>query len=258
MKELQMKNWFEIENKANSPLKVAIVGDIGSNGISAAAFKKELDKFKGVEALEMDIYSQGGNMYDGLFMFDYLSHLPAHKTARVVNIAASAATLPLMAMDVVNMPANSKIMIHQPMATMFMADSDMLRKAASHMDDMQAVAVDIYQHKTKLSREKLSDMIKAETYMTAQEAKDLGFADKVTAQFGVDNRINDLDGITSLKEFENFLREAGGFSRTEATGIVAKAKGMFQREAEGSAEQQAINRLQAQLSGLKIPTSLTA
>ena len=251
-----MKSWFSVENKANNSVNVSIVGDIGANGVSVAAFKQEIDKYPSIENLNIDYYSQGGDMYDGLFMFDYLVSHPAHKTGRVVNIAASAATLPLMAMDVVNMPANSKIMIHQPMANLRMANSDFLRKAASHMDELQSIAIDIYQHKTKLPANQIEEMINKETYLNAQEAVDLGFADRVTPQFNVKNQAFSLDEISTIRDFETFLREVGGLSRSQATGIVAKAKTIFQREASNDVEKQQLDQLQAVLNRLSIPKSI--
>ena len=241
------KSWYEIENKSNNRVKIAIVGDIGEHGISASMFKAALDKHSDAEHLDFDIYSQGGNMYDGLYMFDYLSQHPAHKTARVVTIAASAATLPLMAMDVVNMPSNSKIMIHQPMANIHSANSDILRKVAGFMDEMQAVAIDIYQHKTKLNRNKLAEMINAETYMSAAEAKNLGFANAVLSPFAIKNHIDDVDLIESIRDLENYLRDAGGLSKSQATGIVAKAKTIMQREAGNDVQKQQLAELSARL-----------
>lgn len=252
-----MKKWFEIENKANNnQIKVSIVGDIGSNGLTAAMFKQSLDKHIGVESLQMDIYSQGGNMYDGLYMFDYLSQFPAIKTARVVNIAASAATLPLMAMDVVNMPANSKLMIHQPMAFIDGANSDLLRKAANHMDDMQSVAVDIYQLKTGLGRDKLQEMINAETYLTAHEAKHLGFADNVVGNYVVKNHAFDFEGVETIRDLESYLREVGNLSKSQAMGIMAKAKALFQREAGNDADEKQYQALQTVLNRVSIPKSI--
>lgn len=252
-----MKKWFEVENKAtNNALKVSIVGDIGSNGLNASAFKQALDKHIGIDSLEMDIYSQGGNMYDGLYMFDYLSQFPAHKTARVVNIAASAATLPLMAMDVVNMPSNSKIMIHQPMAFINGGSSDLLRKAANHMDDMQSVAVDIYQLKTGQGRDKLQEMINAETYMTAQEAKNLGFADNVIGNYAVKNQAFDFENVETVRDLESYLREAGNLSKSQAMGIMAKAKALFQRDAGNEADAKQYQALQAVLNRISIPKSI--
>jgi ATP-dependent Clp protease, protease subunit len=243
------KSWFEIENRANNSAKISIVGDIGSGGITASAFKSALEDLSGVENLDMDFYSSGGNMYDGLFMFDVLSSHPAHKTGRVVNIAASAATLPLMAMDVINMPSNSKIMIHQPMASIHAANSGVLRKVAGLMDDMQSVAVEIYQHKTKLSRDVLSEMVNSETYLTAEQAKNLGFADIVTSPFNIKNQANSLIEIKNIRDLEQHLRDSG-YTKKQAMEIIASCK------LSDSVADLDYTPISAKLNALTIPKSI--
>ncbi|MFK3035667.1 Clp protease ClpP, partial [Salmonella enterica subsp. enterica serovar Weltevreden] len=93
-------------------------------------------------------------------------------------IAASAATIIAMAGDKIIIPANAMMMIHNPW-TFDAGDSEELRSIAEMMDKVRNSILASYREKTGLSDEKLIELMDAETWFSADEAVELGFADEV-------------------------------------------------------------------------------
>ena len=262
-----MKSWYKIKNKSESVGQIAIHDEIGLWGISAAAFIAELRTLN-VKTIELSIHSPGGSVLDGLAMYNALTAHPAKIYGSVAGIAASAASFVLMAADVISMPADSFIMIHNAQGGAFGESSD-LRHMADIMDKLQSSISNIYQKRTGIDAATIADMMAVETWLTADEAQALGFADQVTGKIGVAAKASDfnqyfkalpfnntqnLGGIKTEREFEKFLRDSG-VSNSQATALVATAKTLFRGEPE-NAERQKLTELANKLSQFSIPTSL--
>lgn len=266
------KSWYSIQNKANNSAAISIHDEIGLWGVSAAQFIADVKALGDVREIRLSIHSPGGSVFDGLAMYNVLKAHPAMILGRVEGLAASAASFVLMAADTIEMPEDSFLMIHNAHGGAYGGAED-LRDMADLMEKVQATIANIYQARTGLDSKIIIDMMAEETWMTAKEAARLGFADLVSDAINVAAKADNfskyfktapfasasagLDSIDSLKEIENYLRDAG-LSRTEATAIVAKIGVIKQREAENSAEKQQLEHLRACLSALRIPKSLTA
>lgn len=265
------KSWYSINNKANSnTASISIHDEIGLWGISAAQFLSDLKALGAVNKINLSIHSPGGNVLDGLAMYNALDAIPAAIHGKVEGIAASAASFVLMSADTIEMPEDSFLMIHNAMGGAI-GDSKTLREMADIIDKLQESIVNIYQKRTGLDKKILAEMMANETWMTAKEARDLGFADEISNAIEVAAKIGNFDkyfkampfdtsnkaieSIENIRDLEKHLRDSG-FSRTKATEIVAKIKASCQREADNGAEKQQLADLSARLSRLNIPKSL--
>jgi ATP-dependent protease ClpP protease subunit len=152
-------------------------GETVENTISQYAIFKELDKLKDAKKITLHINSIGGSAYAGIAINTRLRMLSAHKTAIVEGIAASVATLIMLAGDEIKIPAGAGIMIHDPLVSLrgFYSLADM-EKAVTAMQTMKKQAAAIYSEKTGKSEDEISRLMTAETWYTGTEAVKEGFA----------------------------------------------------------------------------------
>lgn len=263
-----MKSWYSIKNKTENTASLSIHDEIGLWGVSASQFIHDL-KAQSVKTIDLSIHSPGGNLLDGFAMYNALINHPAKIYARVEGIAASAASLVLMAADMISMPEDSFLMIHNPHGGAYGQSAD-LREMADIMDKMQASIANIYSKRTGIGAFDIVKMLNAETWLNANEAQKLGFADHVTDRINVAAKAsnfanhfknlpftveNDLNSIETERDYEKFLRDSG-ISRSQATALVAKAKRVFHRddEQQSGRQHQALTDLSAKLEKFKFPT----
>jgi ATP-dependent Clp protease protease subunit len=151
-------------------------------GISAQAFVNELQSLKGISTLEVRINSIGGSVIEAMGIYNALLAFPAKdKIVYVDGLAASAASFIAMAGTRIVMAESAMMMVHSPWATTGGNAAD-LRAMADLLDKNETTLVNIYSKRTKQDETKIRAMLAAETFMTAQECLDLGFADEIAGQ----------------------------------------------------------------------------
>ena len=111
-------------------------------------------------------------------IYNMLINYKGNVTVKIDGIAASAASVIAMAGTKVLMSPVSVIMIHNP-ATIAWGDSAEMQKAISMLDEVKESIINAYEVKTGLSRAKLSHLMDAESWMNANKALELGFADGI-------------------------------------------------------------------------------
>jgi ATP-dependent protease ClpP protease subunit len=139
-------------------------------------FAKDLKALGEVKNIHVHINSYGGNVSAGSAIYSLLKQHQAHVTVHVDGFALSAASVIAMAGDVVIMPGNAMMMIHNP-SVMSCGNAAALRKDAETLDKLRCSMVSVYREKTGLSSEEITEMLDAETWFTADEAVGKGFAD---------------------------------------------------------------------------------
>lgn len=107
-----------------------------------------------------------------------LMNYKGNVTVKIDGIAASAASVIAMAGNKVIVSPVSMIMIHNP-ATIAFGDTSEMQKAIAMLDEVKESIINAYEIKTGLSRAKLSHLMDAETWMDANSAIELGFADEI-------------------------------------------------------------------------------
>ena len=247
-----MKSWYSIKAMAGKAIDIDVHDESGLWGVSAKDFCEELCSHSDVSEINLSINSPGGNAFDGLAMYHALIKHSATVNASVLGVAASAASIVLMAGDTISVPEDAFVMIHNPWS--FAAgDADELRDTADFLDKIRDSLVSIYAKRTGMENQDIVELLDNETWLNGTQAKELGFADEVTNQkvaalangfakhfkqvpVALQNQetiAEQIGGIDSAKEFEHFLREAGGFSKGMSQALTARAKALHLSESDG-------------------------
>jgi ATP-dependent protease ClpP protease subunit len=172
-----MKKWYDIKNQSGRAT-IDIFGIIGDS-IDAQSFKVALDALGDVGEIELNMHSRGGSAFEGLAIHSMLAAHPARITANVNGLAASIASIIIMAANTVQIAENSFIMIHNPSAAAS-GSSDELRRLADLSDQLRDQVISVYHKKTSIDPKELGKMMDNETWMNGREAHRLGFVDVVT------------------------------------------------------------------------------
>ena len=164
-----------------APRELELYGTIAEESwfdddITPAMFREEL--FAGSGPITVWINSPGGDCIAASQIYTMLMDYRGDVTVKIDGIAASAASVIAMAGTEVLMSPTSLIMIHNP-ATIAMGDHEDMQKAIAMLDEVKESIINAYEIKTSLSRAKLSHLMDAETWMNANKAVELGFADGV-------------------------------------------------------------------------------
>ena len=144
--------------------------------VTPQMFRNEL--FSGKGPITLWINSPGGDCIAASQIYTMLMDYPDEVTVKIDGIAASAASVIAMAGTKVLMAPTALIMIHNP-ATITMGDHEDMKRAIEMLDEVKESIINAYEIKTGVSRIKLSHLMDAETWMNANKAIELGFADDV-------------------------------------------------------------------------------
>ncbi len=144
--------------------------------ITPAQFRDEL--FSGTGDVVIWLNSPGGDCVAASQIYAMLMDYPGNVTVKIDGIAASAASVIAMAGTSVLMAPTAMMMIHNP-ATIAMGDHEDMRKAIEMLDEVKESIINAYEIRTGLSRAKISHMMDATTWMNANKAIELGFADDI-------------------------------------------------------------------------------
>lgn len=154
-----------------------ILEEIGMWGVQAKDFMAQL---KGVKAktLNVEISSPGGDVFAGIAIYNALRASGKEIVVKVMGVAASAASLIAMAGDKIIMPKNSFMMVHNPWS-FSMGNAEELRETANQLDKVGGALLATYAAKTGLPEDELKTMLATDTWLTADEALEKGFATEV-------------------------------------------------------------------------------
>ena len=174
-----MKNkWYNIQNKANKVAEVYIFDEIGSHGVTAQKFIEEI-KGLGDRPINIRINSLGGDVFNGMAIHNVLKKRTYNTTVYIEGIAASIATIIALGADEVIMAENSLFMIHNAWGGV-MGDAKEMRKSAATLEKISNELTEIYVKKTGLSYDAIAEMMDNETWLSADEAYELGFVDSIS------------------------------------------------------------------------------
>lgn len=162
--------------------EIEMMGDIVGNAFYQGdtdpdKVKNALKEAEGKDVL-ITVNSGGGSTIAGSAIYNMIDRYEGTVHADIIGIAASMATVIVSAADTVSMAENALYMIHNPWS-MAMGDSDDMKKQADILDKIKASLLQAYVRKTGMPEEKISALMDAETWLTAQEAYDLGFVDEI-------------------------------------------------------------------------------
>ncbi|HGT0998666.1 TPA: head maturation protease, ClpP-related [Enterococcus faecium] len=144
--------------------------------VTPKIFKDEL--LAGTGDITVWINSPGGDVFAAAQIYNMLMEYTGKVTVKIDGLAASAASVIAMAGGDVYMSPVSMLMIHNP-STIAIGDSEEMLRAKALLDEVKESIINAYELKTGLSRTKLSHLMDAESWMNANKAIELGFADKI-------------------------------------------------------------------------------
>lgn len=163
---------------ADAPAEIMLYDEIGSYGISAKAFVTALAQ-AGAGPVKVRINSPGGDVFDGMAMYNALKAHPGGVTCVVDGLAASAASFIALAGDSLEMGSASTLMVHNAWSMAFGNKNDM-RATADVLDKIDGQINAMYAAKTGGDPADIAAMMDSETWMTADEAVAAKFCDAIT------------------------------------------------------------------------------
>ena len=170
--------WYNIQNKASETADIYIFDEIGMYGVTAQDFIGEIKELKNTP-INLRINSLGGDVFNGMAIYNVIKKREAKTTVYIEGIAASIATIIALGADEVVMSENSLFMIHNAWGGT-MGDAKDMRKSAETLEKISTELTEIYMKKTGLSYDVVSNMMDEETWLNSEEAYELGFVDTIS------------------------------------------------------------------------------
>jgi ATP-dependent Clp endopeptidase proteolytic subunit ClpP len=183
------QSWYQLRAAARGVVDLMLYGDIGAWGISANQFARDLKALGDVSQINLHVHSPGGDVFEGMAMYNLLKNHPAYVEGTVDGLAASMGSVVLMAADKIRIPANAMVMVHKPWGIQG-GDADEMRRYADLLDKVEDSLVAAYTSKTGKSADEVKALLAAETWMTGAEAVELGFADELVESMDTFAKLN--------------------------------------------------------------------
>ena len=197
-------------------------------GLEAVSAKSITDQFPEDinEDITLEVNSNGGLVTVGSEIYTALKNYEGHVTVEVTGMAASAASVAIMGADTVKMSPTAQIMIHKALLTRASGNSDDLEKAVNALKSSDQSIINAYVSKTGLSKDEIFEMMKNETFMSANEAIEKGFADELMTFEKVLGAVASLEsGLLPQAVIDDF------YSRKKSNAKEAQAM-LFELEKE--------------------------
>lgn len=177
-------NWTVTNNDEKTERILTLSGVIAEESwfddeVTPKIFRDEL--MSGEGDITVWINSPGGDCIAAAQIYNMLLEYKGNVTIKIDGIAASAASVVAMAGNKVIMSPVSMLMIHNPM-TMAAGDTTEMKKAISMLTGVKESIINAYELKTGMSRDKIAKLMDAETWMDANKAVELGFADEILSR----------------------------------------------------------------------------
>lgn len=169
----------QAEGGENAPAQLMICGEIAPDGggwdgdTEAERFREQLSACGDVDVV---INSPGGDVFAGAAIYAYLKAHPGRVVVKIAGIAASIASLIAMAGDEILISRAGYLMIHQPWMYA-RGDAEDMERCARQLREIGAGFAAVYAEKTGRTQEEINALLDAETYMNAESALEMGFAD---------------------------------------------------------------------------------
>lgn len=242
---------FEVR-AADTVTEIELYDEIGYWGVTAKSFRQQI---RSAGDIRLRINSPGGDVFDGIAIFNDLVQHNGRVEVEVTGVAASAASIIAMAGDTIRVAENAFLMIHNAW-TLAIGNRHDITETAALLGQIDGAMADTYAARTDIDRDEVVAMMDAETWMNGKEAVDKGFADEVatlpdaSATFDLSGFKNTPKQIvvnltddaavrpSTVRDAERALRDAG-FSVRNAKALASRAfthEAATQRDVAGDAE----------------------
>lgn len=201
-KLLNLKRDIRFEAKGENEYKLTVYGSIGGwfSENNAEAVRRKIQDVK-AEKIHVHINSGGGSAFDGVAICNQLKQHSAEIIVHIDGWAASAASVIAMAGDKIIMPCNTMMMIHQA-STIEYGNADLFEKTARDLRKIDSALAASYKKRFVGTDEELKQLLKDETWLTAEEAVALGLADEIADEIEIDDTQQDeeVEVVENFKE----------------------------------------------------------
>jgi ATP-dependent Clp protease, protease subunit len=223
---------YRIEDKADEAT-VYLYDEIGMWGIAADKFVKDLDGIK-AKTINLRVNSPGGSVFDGTTIYNALKQHPAKVIAHIDGLAASIASVIVMGADEVRAADNAYLMIHDPWSIVMGGAADM-RKEADLLEKVGGTIAKTYSKKSGADEDEILAMMAEETWLTAEEAMELGLVDSIYEEKSgkaqavmfdlsvfakVPDALLERKAMPTARDLEKIMRDAG-LSTKQAKALLA-------------------------------------
>ncbi|EMC4142377.1 Clp protease ClpP [Cronobacter sakazakii] len=231
-----------------------IGADYWGEGVTASRIAGALRSLNGAD-VTVNINSPGGDMFEGLAIYNLLREYDGKVTVKVLGLAASAASIIAMAGDEVQIGRGAFLMIHNCWVYA-MGNRHDLAQIAADMAPFDKAMSDIYQARSGLDADTVDKMMDGETYIGGSEAVEKGFADSLLS---ADEIADDEESpAAALRKLDALLAKANT-PRSERRKLLKALSGSMPGAAAtpdgtpsaATIEKETIDRLEAAISGLK-------
>ena len=208
---LQIYLYGEIE-----PSYLNILGDLVESKTSAEYIRKAIEKAETINGIELYINSIGGYVDEGVSIYNLLKRQSMPVTAYIDGMACSIASVVAMAADKIVMPSNTTMMIHHAVGGCY-GNAKEHREFATQLDKISEASTNSYlvHAGDKLTRETLEPLLDAETFLTAEEAFNIGLCDEI---------LDPVD-LTESKEIVNDAQQKKNPKAKQAAAELLKMLG---------------------------------
>ncbi|MGN4715622.1 Clp protease ClpP [Bacillus cereus] len=201
-KLINLKRDIRFESKGENEYKLTVYGSIGGwfSENNAEAVRRKIQDVK-AEKIHVHINSGGGSAFDGVAICNQLKQHSAEIIVHIDGWAASAASVIAMAGDKIIMPSNTMMMIHQA-STFEYGNADLFEKTARDLRKIDSALAASYKKRFVGTDEELKQLLKDETWLTAEEAVALGLADEIADEIEIDDTQEDeeVEVVENFKE----------------------------------------------------------
>lgn len=209
-----MKPFFRATLKPGNVLELMVYEEIGESfdwstyeicGITAKGIKSQIDSAGAYTSILMRINSPGGDVFEGVAILNILKSQGKPVAVKVDGIAASAASVIAMSGDTIEMGSGAMMMIHNSMGGCFGNAPDMA-KMASALTAIDSSIAQTYVDRTGGEMDSIKAMMDAETWLTAEQCVEAGFATGLQKSTGDEQARGAIDMAKRFKAMARFTK----------------------------------------------------
>ena len=189
------------------------------DGVTAKGVAAKLREFRG-EDVNVHINTPGGDMFEGLAIYNLLREYPGTVNVKILGMAASAGSIIALAGDHIEIGASAFYMIHNAWI-MVAANRNGLREYADYLEPFDNAMADIYAARTGSPKEDMLAIMDAESWINGKDAIEQGFADALLAS---DEVLHDTgDSASAAAKLDRALAQSG-MPRSERRKLLQQVK----------------------------------
>lgn len=208
-----------------------IGGGFFDKGITAQTVTDAMKEFTPKADLDVFINSPGGAVFEGVAIYNILRRWDGKKRVHIDGIAASIASIIAMAGDSIEIASNGTMMIHRPYG-MALGTADELRKTADSLDLVHDTILDTYVARTGGEKKEIDAWMRAETWMSADECVERGFATSKTEEKAIKA---EFPLLASFKNTPETLKRSGLTARALIASAQARTASLNRRASPAKA-----------------------